>query len=142
MFVDQKSAGMEQLQTHNEATASDPTMFVTRAIQALLQQSDGISLSIDGEDGPYRFRGGIVTNVKVNSAWIMFSCDDCTLRTKEIKDCVAFLKFLTEGGSLKDIHFIKVHGTLLRPVEKEEVKKCTSFLPRSRTFGRTIQSVP
>lgn len=145
MFVDQKSAGMEKLQTHqthNEVTASDPVMFVTKAIQALLRQPDGISFSIDGEDCPYRFRGGTVSNVKVNSAWVMFSYDDCTLRTKEIKDCVAFLKFLTEGGSLKDIHFIKVRGTLKRQAEKEEAKKCTSFLPRSRTFGRTIHSVP
>lgn len=138
MFVDQKIAGMEPLQAPQGTTQiADSADFVTKAIQSLVMQSEGLSLAIDGEEKPYRLAGGMVSKVIVGSAWIMFSHDDCVFRTKEIKDRDAFLKFLTDGGSTTTIRFTKVCGCLKRPAETVVAKPRQAFIPRSRRdFGR------
>jgi hypothetical protein len=116
-------------------TREDPTERLGLALKQLMMRPGGLAITIEGEERPFRLTGAGVTNLKVNSAWIMFTYDgDCIFRTKEFKDRDAFLDKISSGSdAIQSVRFTKVCGQLRRPVVSEPVaKKPHGFLPRSR----------
>lgn len=113
-------------------TKQSATQFLEEALLAMLSRPDGLPISIEGEEQPFRLTGKHLTHVKVDSAWIGFTHDGCAFRTKDLKDREAFwsLMAIRAGCALK-ICFLK-YGVLKRPVVETPIKKKRAFTPRAR----------
>jgi hypothetical protein len=122
--------------TANGTRPNPTTVSVDQALKELMMRPGGLAISIEGEEKPFRLTGAGVTNLKVDSAWIMFTYDgDCIFRTKEFKDRDLFLTQISAGSdAILSVRFTKVCGQLRRPVENDvtAVKKPSGFIPRSR----------
>ena len=58
----------------------------------------GLTITVETRERPACLKGGVVSNVKVSSAWVSFTHEDTQYRTKEIPHRDNLISWASNGG--------------------------------------------
>ncbi len=85
----------------NEGVATLP--MTASALHAFLEgkikKPLGLTITVDTRESPTRLVGGVISNVRVDSAWVSFTHDDTQYRTKAISHRDSLMSWAGNGGS-------------------------------------------
>ena len=85
-------------QVNGVATLHMTTRGLHMFLEGSIKKPSGFTITVDTRDRPMCLKGGEISNVKIDSAWVGFTHDGVPYRTKEIPHRDNFISWVHGGG--------------------------------------------